>query len=138
MIHTGGCYCGEIRYEIDLASPDDARTSICHCKNCRKWTGSAFGITTKVLRKAFKIVEGKTKEHVSDNGSGTELHREFCETCGSGILEYGANAGDFTYINYGTLDKPDQLPPKGEFFCKVRAKWLPEIPDIFHKQEIKN
>ena len=85
-------------------------------------------------------------------------------SAGEGLLiaVHQANAGDFTYINYGTLDKPDELPPKGEFFCKVRAKWLPEIPgesglhslfrpsrfwwlakfslrisDIFHKQEIK-
>lgn len=39
-----------------------------------------------------------------------------------------ANAGDFTYIMYGSLDKPEELPPKGEFFCKVRASWMPEIP----------
>jgi hypothetical protein len=35
MIHTGSCYCGEIKYEIDVASPDEARTSLCHCKNCK-------------------------------------------------------------------------------------------------------
>lgn len=35
MIYTGACYCGQIKYELDLASPDDARTSICHCRNCQ-------------------------------------------------------------------------------------------------------
>ena len=36
MIYTGSCYCKEIRYEINLASADEeARTSICHCKNCK-------------------------------------------------------------------------------------------------------
>jgi hypothetical protein len=29
---------------------------------------------------------------------------------------------------YGTLDKLGELPPKGEFFCKYREKWMPEIP----------
>ena len=30
----------------------------------------------------------------------------------------------------GTLDDPDALPPKGEFFCKARSKWMPEIPGM--------
>jgi hypothetical protein len=29
---------------------------------------------------------------------------------------------------YGTIDKPNGLDPKGEFFCKYREKWMPEIP----------
>jgi hypothetical protein len=38
---------------------------------------------------------------------------------------------------WGTLDKPDTIPPKGEFFCKNRAEWMPEILGTFHKREIK-
>jgi hypothetical protein len=40
------------------------------------------------------------------------------------------NAGDFTYIMYGSLDEPEELPPKGEFFCKSRDGWMPEIPGL--------
>jgi hypothetical protein len=68
------------------------------------------------------------------------------------------NAKDhFRYICVGSLDDPEALPPKGEFFCKARASWMPEISgesfcniiisrplvddltkaDVFHKQEIK-
>ncbi|MCJ1364936.1 hypothetical protein MMC16_004053 [Acarospora aff. strigata] len=138
MIYTGHCYCGEIKYEIDLSSPDEARTSLCHCKNCKRFFGTEFGLTAKIPVGAFKVTAGKTKEHVSDNGSGTTLYREFCSTCGSGILEYGEPAKDkFRYIMCGTLDDFDALPPKGEFFCKARSGWMPEIPGIFHKQAIQ-
>lgn len=34
----------------------------------------------------------------------------------------------FRYIMTGTLDQPDALPPKGEFFCKNRSAWMPEVP----------
>ena len=73
---------------------------------------------------------------------------------------------DFRYVMTGTLDHPGDLPPKGEFWCKRREKWcvfavsfcnrlldlkptrnshtknrclfrMPEVPGIFHKQEIK-
>ncbi|KZT24638.1 hypothetical protein NEOLEDRAFT_1134670 [Neolentinus lepideus HHB14362 ss-1] len=137
MICNGGCYCGNIRYEINLTSPDEARTSICHCKNCKKFTGSEFSIATKLPWKAFRITKGSPTKHASDNGSGTKLYREFCESCGSGIFEYSENAGDNTYVFYGTLDEPEQLPPKGEFFCKSKAGWMLEVPGLFHKQEIK-
>lgn len=34
----------------------------------------------------------------------------------------------FRYICVGSLDHPEALPPKGEFFCRDRASWMPEIP----------
>lgn len=156
--YKGGCYCGEIKYTIDV-SPDDARTSLCHCNNCKvgltfhicassladaevcqKFFGTAFGLTTKVPISSFSYTSDSKKPtiHEADNGSGTMLHREFCPKCGSGILEVGGPAiNDFRYVMTGTLDHPGDLPPKGEFFCRRREKWLPEIPDVFHKQEIK-
>jgi hypothetical protein len=38
MLSTGSCYCRAITYEVSLNSADDARTSICHCKNCKVCT----------------------------------------------------------------------------------------------------
>lgn len=53
---------------------------------------------------------------------------EFGPTCGSGILEVGEPAmKDFRYIMTGTLDCPGELPPKEEFFCSRREKWMPEV-----------
>ncbi|QKX64699.1 uncharacterized protein TRUGW13939_11875 [Talaromyces rugulosus] len=125
---TGSCYCDQIKYELILNSAKDARTSLCHCHNCKKAFGTNYGLTAKVPRDALKITQGTTKEHAADNGSGMLIHREFCSNCGSTILEYGeAVKADFRYIAVGTLDDPDALPPKGEFFCKDRASWMPEI-----------
>ncbi|KAG2002130.1 hypothetical protein GB937_009710 [Aspergillus fischeri] len=153
--YTGSCYCRNIKYEISLDSPDDARTSLCHCSNCkvslastipvlRKLTefqkafGTNYGLTAKIPKDAFRLTAGKPKEHVGDNGSGSLLHREFCDNCGSFILEYGDAVKDQArYICVGTLDDPEALPPKGEFFCSSRASWMPEIPNVFHKQKIK-
>ena len=106
----------------------------------QKFFGTAFGLTTKVPISSFSYTSDSKKPtiHEADNGSGTMLHREFCPTCGSGILEVGEPAmKDFRYIMTGTLDHPGDLPPKGEFFCRRREKWMPEVPGIFHKQEIK-
>lgn len=28
---------------------------------------------------------------------------------------------------YGTIDNPEGLDPKGEFFCRYKEEWMPEI-----------
>ncbi|KAI4229262.1 MAG: hypothetical protein L6R36_001010 [Xanthoria steineri] len=138
MVYKGACYCQEIKYEIDISSPDEARTSLCHCRNCKRFF--AFGLTTKIPVKAFSYTRESAKPtvHEADNGSGSLLHREFCSKCGTGILEYGAAAAnEFRYVMTGTLEDPGSLPPKGEFFCLYREKWMPEVPGIFHKDRLK-
>ncbi|KAJ0116380.1 hypothetical protein J7T55_007360 [Diaporthe amygdali] len=105
---TGTCTCKNLQYTVKLDSADSARTSLCHCSSCKKAFGTNFGLTSK------------------ENG----VIREFCENCGSFTCEYGEQAADkFRYITYGTLDDPEKLPPKGEFFCKERSSWMPEIPE---------
>ncbi|KAI0701633.1 DUF636 domain protein [Earliella scabrosa] len=136
---TGSCYCRALRYEVNLTSADDARTSLCHCRNCKKAFGANYGLTAKIPKDAFAYTQGTPKEHAADNGSGTTLHREFCADCGSFILEYGEEAKPHSrYICVGSLDDPEALPPKGEFFCKDRARWMPEVPGTFQKKEIKD
>ncbi|KAJ5627269.1 hypothetical protein N7528_004696 [Penicillium herquei] len=116
--------------------------------------GTNYGLTTKVPKDTFHLISGHPKEHAADNGSGVVIYREFCDNCGSFILEYGEMAKHHSrYICSGSLDEPELLPPKGEFFCKSRASWMPEIPskrwilpqsldkqltrkDVFHKEEI--
>ncbi|KAG0698679.1 Mss4-like protein [Suillus ampliporus] len=108
MHYTGSCYCGQLKYSVELGSADKARTSLCHCNNCRKFTGGNYGITTKVIRSSFHCT---TADRVM-------IHRDFC-------VEYGPNAGDFIYVFSGTFDGPAQLHPKGEFLTKCRAGWMP-------------
>ncbi|KAF2252234.1 DUF636 domain protein [Trematosphaeria pertusa] len=137
---TGSCFCRRLTYKLRLDSKDDARTSLCHCSNCKKAFGGAFGLTAKVPLQSFLYTKesGTPKIHSADNGSGSIIHREFCNTCGSYICEYGDAVKDnFRYIAVGSLDDPSALPPKGEFNCIEREKWMPEIPDVFHKQKIK-
>ena len=65
----GGCQCGGIRYEI-RGKPVDLY--VCHCRECRKQSASAFGISV-IVRSADLFV-------VSGNPS---VWREFSKTGGS-------------------------------------------------------
>lgn len=61
---SGGCYCGKLRYELSLNSKDEARTSLCHCGNCKKAFGGVFGVTVKVPVAGFKYRDTGEKAKV--------------------------------------------------------------------------
>jgi hypothetical protein len=56
--YTGGCQCGEIRYEIH---GEPLTFYACHCRECQKQSASAFGLSLTVPREAVKIVQGQPK-----------------------------------------------------------------------------
>lgn len=131
---TGACTCKQVRFTVSLDSVDDARTSLCHCSLCKRAFGTPFGLTTKIPLSTFQYTSGDAKKYQQDNG----VIREFCGNCGVFICEYGKQAADkFRYIMWGAFDEADKVPPKGEFFCRQREPWMPEIQGVFHKQEIK-
>lgn len=37
---------------------------------------------------------------------------------------------------WGSLDEPEKVPPKGEFFCKSRAEWMPELQGMAQIQSV--
>ncbi|KAH8917567.1 hypothetical protein BT69DRAFT_1199418, partial [Atractiella rhizophila] len=53
-IYKGQCYCGNLTYTLDLSKPDELRTSICHCHNCKKFFGGPFGVTCKIPKSIFR------------------------------------------------------------------------------------
>jgi hypothetical protein len=121
---NGSCYCTSLAFTLTLTDPaEDARTSLCHCGNCKKFTGGPFGVTTKVSRSSFKYTKGAggegtncedardgkgaeargdggekvvIKVHEADNGGGVVIRREFCGVCGGPILEYGVSSASLS------------------------------------------
>src|ERR1700730_909187 len=47
MIRTGGCQCGQVRYE---SSGESVALYVCHCRECQKQSASAFGMSLEVPR----------------------------------------------------------------------------------------
>ena len=55
----GGCYCSEIRYEIE----GEVQASIqCHCRECQYITGGNPNVFMIMPLEGFKFVSGKPKE----------------------------------------------------------------------------
>jgi len=105
-VRTGGCQCGAVRYELHGAPVD---LYVCHCRECRKQSASAFGISVIVRTRDLKIVKGTMKTWSRPADSGAIVDCAFCPTCGTRLV-HGTLAEDETVaVKGGSLDDPPDL-----------------------------
>ena len=102
---TGGCQCGAVRYEVAEAP---SAIYVCHCRECRRQSASAFGISVAVPRAALSIVGGAPRFWSRATDSGNQLDCAFCPDCGTRLWHESADAGPDAPISVkgGSLDEP--------------------------------
>ena len=99
---TGGCQCGAVRYEI-VGAP--VSLYVCHCRECRKQSASAFGISLIVRRRDFRLTQGATKPWSRATDGGRTLHCHFCTACGTRLFHEGAPTRETISVKGGSLDQ---------------------------------
>jgi hypothetical protein len=119
--YTGGCQCGQIRYEI-RAEP--LTLYACHCKECQKQSSSAFGMSMPVPRDAVVILQGQPKEWKRVCDSGREVSCLFCEQCGTRLFHNPSRNSKITNVKPGTLDDTSWLNPVGNLWTQSAQKWV--------------
>lgn len=75
IVHTGGCHCGRVRFEVD--APARLEVFDCNCSICRR-TGYLHLI---VPRAKFRLLAGADALTAYRFGTGAAQHL-FCATCG--------------------------------------------------------
>ena len=123
---TGGCLCGAVRY---TAEADPTTATVCHCRDCQKFTGSAFAALVRVSKEKVTL-NGTLKTFSSIGGSGNPLLRHFCPECGSSIAEQPGTRPDIFVLNVGTFDNPTMAKPSREIFCDDALPWIEVRGDI--------
>ena len=115
----GGCLCGRIRYLIDS---EPIHCGVCHCRDCQRFTGSAFVSAVRVPLDAVHV-EGELRVIELAGGSGQPIRRHFCPNCGSSIFGEPLRSGMIN-VMAGTLDDPSIFDPSTEVFCDSAHRWL--------------
>ena len=87
-VAQGGCFCGEVRYEID--GPFDVM-SHCHCSICRMQQGTAFATYVSVPLPKFRFLAGEAA--ITHFAAATDERRSFCSRCGSPTPTLNPEAG---------------------------------------------
>lgn len=106
-MHTGGCLCGAIRYEV-TGTPSEV--GYCHCRMCQKALGSVFGVFAIFAHRGFRFTAGEPTFY----RSSPPKERSFCPACGSPLTMWNADTANRPHvaIMLGTLDNPELFPPK--------------------------
>lgn len=117
MERTGGCQCGQIRYRI---TADPLTLAVCHCRDCQRQSGSAFGMSLIVPESAFELTSGALKTFETRTDSGRVKTCAFCPDCGVRI--YNATSARKS-IKAGTLDDVSRLQPRAHFWTGRKQPW---------------
>jgi len=114
IARSGSCLCGGVQFQV-VGEP--ARVGLCHCKDCRKTSGSAFHAYAVWPRQAFQAT-GITSSYGA---------RSFCPTCGSRVPFVGEDEAEVTI---GSLDvaPTEGLVPSYELWIGRRESWLHAVP----------
>jgi hypothetical protein len=117
---AGGCLCGKVRYSANV---EPAFTGVCHCRDCQKFTGSAFASVVAVPKDSLSI-QGKLTTYSKAGDTGQALERRFCPECGSGIVDEAAVMPGVVMINVGTLDDSSWVKPAMQIYCDSAQSWV--------------
>ncbi len=109
---NGGCLCGAVRY---TAQGELNSATVCHCRDCQKFTGAAFATLLMVPKTAFAVT-GPVKTHTGTGGSGLPVLRHFCAECGSSIAEEPGTRPGMAILFAGTFDDVSGVIPAREIF----------------------
>jgi hypothetical protein len=105
--------CGAVRFSV-VGAP--ALTGLCHCADCRKFSGSAFLHYGDWPSSSFSVAGDY---RVFDG-------RAFCPVCGSRLFHPG---DEWVEIELGALDAaPSDLVPQQEGWIIRREHWLAPVP----------
>jgi len=78
------CACGLASIEV---SGLPSMHGICHCTNCKRRTGSAFGISAYFARTSVVETMGEMKTYAFHNArQGHDQVRHFCVNCGTTLF----------------------------------------------------
>ena len=119
QIHSGGCLCGAVRYEVE-GSP--LVVAHCHCNDCQR--GSGTGHSTGAMFPADRMrLTGPVTEFKVGSDNGNEVTRVFCPACGSPILGRNSGMAGYLTIAMGTLDDSSGFEPQVVVFARSRKPW---------------
>ncbi len=102
MSITGGCYCGNIRYE---AGGEPVMRARCHCRECQYFTGGEGNDFIAMPEAEFKFTKGTPKGYTRPNLERAAT-REFCPDCGTPILTRSSGLPGAVILKVGGLDDP--------------------------------
>jgi len=128
--HSGGCLCGAIRFE---ANDRPLWVSHCHCRSCRRQTGSAIATFVGFTKEQFRYTSGNPVTFESS----PKVWRSFCGKCGSALTYEAAWDPDNIHVYLCALDDPDGFPAQLHVFYSEKVSWFETADTLKRRMGLK-
>lgn len=122
---TGGCLCGDVRYEADEKA---LGSMLCQCRICQRFSGAPIIGGTTFKTSAVRFSKGEPKYF----RSSSIAERGFCPNCGTAMV-YRGTIGVWTewiMLFTATLDEPEKFPPTYHLGVESAMPWLDIHDDL--------
>ena len=116
------CACGA----CSVALLDAPKVScICHCSNCKRRTGSAFGMSSYYLEAALGERAGELAVYAFRHPEeGYDEERYFCKQCGTTLYWRSSHRPHVVGIAGGCLPEDDEAAPSASYSTSGRLAWV--------------
>lgn len=81
MAHSGACFCGAVKIEVD---GDPVAMGYCHCASCRSWSGGPVNAFSLWKPEAVRVTAGG--ESLVSFHKTAMSERAYCAQCGGHVL----------------------------------------------------
>jgi hypothetical protein len=125
-MREAACSCGQLRLEVD---GDPVRVSVCHCLECQRRTGSAFGYQARFPRERVRF-SGEARDYVRSSDDGEERTFSFCPSCGGTVYYVTEGAHDTIAIPVGAFADPGFPEPGVSVWESRKHAWVTLPPDV--------
>ena len=120
------CARGQASITVSAGPTDHG---ICHCTNCKRRTGSAFGVSTYFDRSVVSEILGETTVYEFYNSTHKhQQQRHFCSRCGATLYWYVSTLPEKIGIAGGCFAESDLGTPTYSTTDRKRLSWV-TIPD---------
>lgn len=120
MKRKATCSCGALSI---VAQGEPAKVSVCHCLECQRRTGSAFGIAVFFASEMIEIAgTSAVFSRIGDSGKPVAFH--FCPSCGSTLFWEPAFRPGMTAVALGCFEEKDGLEPTQGVYDHHGLPWV--------------
>lgn len=124
MQRIASCVCGGLTVQ---ATGKPVAVSVCHCLECQKRTGSAFGAQARFHNKDL-VHEGRVQEYTRTGNTGASVSFYFCPTCGTTVYWKAEKLPDKTSVALGAFADPNFVEKLSyTVFNQRRHSWVGEL-----------
>lgn len=129
MPMKASCQCGQ----LTASAPGDTQPYVvaCHCTDCRKRSGSAFGAMAYYPAEAVTFT-GELREYTRTTDSGHTYTTGFCPHCGTSLKGQASRLPQITGVALGCIDDGPVPAPARSVYEQGKAEWVDLLGEIAH------